>query len=127
MENKYVVPEGMMSAGMTSGAGCGDYSCNLILATALRWLSENPIVPTDAFLQEMLRKPFFRNGDWTDPQVFRFCEEWQRRMFLAPKPTVPEEIKDLLHTRFPETPEIVHESIHAYILEAFRRGQKAAK
>jgi hypothetical protein len=47
-----------------------------------------------------------------------------RRMFLAPNPEVPEEIKDLLCEEVPHTGP--YADVHnAQIIESFRRGQKS--
>ena len=133
-ETKIVVPEGMLNAGRAAYSGyvTAEKGARRIIEAALRWLSENPIVPTDGFLKEMLCRDFFGGQNWTDlqvfffggqnwtdPQVFKFCEEWQRRMFLAPEPEVPEAIKDLLWTIDGDKEDREHNTA---ILEAYRRG-----
>lgn len=61
-----------------------------ILESALRWLSENPIVPNEAdvmeILQERVRSHHISGEEYCaiPPATVRFViREWQRRMFLA--------------------------------------------
>jgi hypothetical protein len=56
------------------------------IEAALLWLSENPIVPTDRYYSDFMRIP--RHPMMTEAQ--QFAVEWQRRMFIAPKPEVLE-------------------------------------
>jgi hypothetical protein len=94
-EKKYVVPAGMLKAAEYRYRSIENYIpahatnthfLKLIeecLEAALRWLSENPIVPTEKQWEEIskdapltsIRMPY----DWV-------LSEWQRRMFLAPEP-----------------------------------------
>ena len=119
---KIIVPEPMLSAAEDSGAGCGSRSCEMILEAALRWLSENPIVPTDE-QAKLLGKVYASNNFGSDyhDSLKRTVVEWQRRMFLAPEPEVPEEVKDLLWDG--QTGE--DEEHNRKIIEAFNRGQKS--
>ena len=70
------------------------------LKLVCRAISENPVVPTDEQLQ-VFRKQW-DSENWNRSQenrgdFFRWCLlEWQRRMFLAPEPEVPEEISNLM-------------------------------
>jgi hypothetical protein len=67
-----------------------------ILESALRWLSENPIVPNtreaNILIQERIDTGQLTNSD---PPAFAtvkgVIEQWLRRMFLAPEPTEEEE------------------------------------
>jgi len=86
----------------------------------VRHLAENPIVPTDAFLKEMLNRDFFGGMNWTDPQVFKFCTEWQRRMFDAPE---PEMIGNEEIGRFCGR----YQRIDDAVREAYLRGQQSHK
>ena len=96
MESRIVIPDGMLKA--AEDAVTFDASSNgiyLAIEGALRWLSENPIVPTRQNLEDM-------RTDWEDtPEqnaekvVLFLIYEWQRRMFLAPEPEVPEAVADL--------------------------------
>ncbi len=139
MEKKLVVPSGMVDAAYGKAIEDADgkvrYSpvdavksherlgVERILEAALRWLSEKPIVPTPEQANDLWKAT---NGALKDVWPILIVTEWQRIMFRAPEPEVPEEIKDLLHISLPETPEIVQESVRSYIIEAYRRG-KAAK
>jgi len=89
---KINVPEGMLEAAHV----CCDEQvisrsvCPFILEAALRWLAENPIVPTAwQYHNEM---DFDSDPeDIGDPRYKTACAliaEWQRRMFLAPEPEV---------------------------------------
>lgn len=114
MEKKIVVPEGMLRSATAEGARWSDRNNSVIheLEAALRWLSENPIVPTPQQWKDIEESvPMFHIWDRVG--------EWQRRMFLSPEPEVPEEIKDLVEGMSwnSTTPKA--------IIEAFRRGQKS--
>jgi hypothetical protein len=138
-EKRYVAPEGMLKAAIDaqwneSGA---HPSARKILAAeeavkscvkagleaALRWLSENPIVPTDGETKRIWRDTGLCN-EVDDSELQCIAAEWQRRMFLAPEPEVSEEIKDLLLPNIEcgfFKPEVVNERM----IECYRRGQKA--
>jgi hypothetical protein len=102
-----------------------DKRIELILEAALRWLSENPIVPTekqerkldDAWMESKkdLASRYYKCAHATEFGAI----EWQRMMFLEPEPEVPEEIKDLIAG--------VHPDVAPIAIEAFRRGQKAGE
>lgn len=112
---KIVVPEGMLKAAREAGrlTSWDSYS---MLAAALLWLSENPIVPTGLVESDMYSE-WKKGHDLLYPMwVLR---EWQRRMFLTPEPEVPEEIKDLVEGMSWNT------TTPKAIIEAFRRGQKS--
>jgi len=102
-----------------------------LLEAFVCWLSENPIVPTDAQVEEMRIKLVPVHPHWAN-----IVAEWQRRMFVAPEPKAPDEIKDLfwpvLDTKTASTCEadelIKHTNCERHneeISEAFRRGQKS--
>ena len=93
-------------------------------------LSENPIVPNEAdvmeILQERVRSHHISGEEYCaiPPATVRFViREWQRRMFLAPEPEVPEAIKDLLEG--PEEPGISAREANWRVIEADRRGQQS--
>lgn len=141
-EKKIVVPEGMLKATVVSYNSKTNelgyryvidrYVMEAAIEAALRWLSDNPIVPTveqGMSLMNYLSPAGTR--EWNQAMWIDFigagCAEWQRRMFLAPEPETPEEIKDLLLSISPTDsrdayfrPDIYNERI----LEAYRRGQK---
>lgn len=135
-KKKIVVPEGMLKSADAhirrkfDGVRC-IHRIELVsesIEAALRWLSENPIVPK--FDQEVailkdcepLNEP---------ASISSIAMAWQRRMFLAPEPEIPDEIEDLL----PFPPDVVipgnylYRQVKAHLdnvaTEAFRRGQKA--
>jgi hypothetical protein len=127
MEKKIVVPKEMQVAfvkAMQDRFGSVPGGTAVGLEAALRWLSEHPIVPTMEQATEMSDSghPCVLDGVW-------YAIEWQLRMFLAPEPKAPEEIKDLLFSEerkgLPDP--YVNEytaRVDARIIEAYRRGQK---
>lgn len=139
-EKKYVLPNGMERAAWDAmdahakvhgpAVGCVLGSmCSLTagLEAALRWLSENPITPTKQQLQEMYDSPGCPKEGTYVPVPYYLCE-WQRRMYLAPEPEVPEAVEDLMHkNRKPYTVDCTPEAQDQRILEAYRRGQKSTQ
>lgn len=127
--SKIKVPEGMLKAFHRSEAHDGlkwdDNVLENMLEAALRWLSDNPIVPTRDDVLKMNRGWHF------EVEIISAITEWQRRMFLAPEPEIPEEVKDLLWSetlyagdqKFFEAVPRINENV----IEAFRRGQRSAK
>lgn len=90
------------------------------LEAALLWLSENPIVPTPEQVLDMGKSISLK---W--PEIY--CAVWKRRMFLAPEPEVPEEIKDLqgIHLASVRDQDDLNRLVTKLNLEAFRRGRQA--
>ena len=99
-------------------------SFRVFLNEFCRWLSENPIVPTD---EQMCSMGKAWEASDIDGEGFFYAVEWQRRMFRA-EPEVPEAIKDLLISTEgvqngpPETIDQVVSRLNARTLEAYRRG-----
>ena len=132
MSDKYVVPEaGLKAAEMTAEAvwalkGTSKFDAfRAGVREFVRWQSENPPVPTDEQIREAAKKADPR-GDWKVATSFltdyrNFLMLWERIMYLAPEPTVPEEIEDLLHNVL----NMEDNDCNRRIVEAFRRGQKA--
>ena len=119
-ETKIKVPEGMLQAGRAvySGYVTAEEGARRILIAALRWLSENPVVPTDCFMRDMLNRDFFGGDNWNDPQVIEFCVEWQRRMFCVPEQEyIGEEKLENFCCRYQRIDEAVR--------EAYRLGQES--
>ena len=94
-KKKIVVPKEMMKAvetvveGELSCGGNGKTVAIVSTKTALRWLSENPIVPTVEQLRVL--RYATADADWqTDfsQRCINLMEEWQRQMFDAPEPEV---------------------------------------
>ena len=118
-KKKIVVPDGMLAV---ATAACEKWSgiresqlAQKVLESALAWLAKNPISPTPEQAIAIAKSRFDDRvtGIWFATGAV----EWQRRMFLAPEPEVPEEIKDLMDrwgNRFDEA-----------ILQAYRRGLAA--
>lgn len=131
-EKRYVVPEEMLRAAWNA---C-KYTTNVAIVdprkvmlrkgieAGLKWLADNPIAPPHSFGEELC------NGrtEGYDPSPTEFegaVMEWQRRMFLAPDPESPEEIKDLLVSGSLNEAFFSHDIYNERILDAYRRGQKA--
>lgn len=142
-ERKRVVPEGMLRAAENKYRTIENYNSHHAtdphsrmvlkecLESALRWLSENPTVPTISDLEAM------RSG-WKDtPEasaegvVIFLIAEWQRRMFLAPEPEVPRVVNgfdDLLWNRVgmngPVSEAVQRMELHnRQIVEAWNRAK----
>ena len=92
-EKKYVLPEGMLEAAYDAQLPADNPSFSWeeadeltrrfyrrMMEAALRWLSDNPQVPTMEQATEMSDNghPCVLDGVW-------YATEWQRRMFLAPE------------------------------------------
>jgi hypothetical protein len=123
-EKKYVVPDGGTQAARAAVADERHWPLIWpILDAFIRWQSENPIVPTDKQANELWKIAIEQDPDKneTTHAAKNLVMEFQRRMYLAPEPELPEEIDDLLlGVRGCRVSEIDDR-----IKEAFRRGQKA--
>ena len=119
-ERRVVVPDGMLKAAVPCYLPDRQL-VHSILEAALLWLSENPIVPTSEQLHSIIGKLPMAMCDivWTERDR-ALIAEWQRRMFLAPEPEVPEEIKDLWQAQ--PTPDAKRRTV-----EAFQRGQQVSR
>lgn len=132
MSEKIVVPEGMLEAAASIPAdpwyeGNKRGEIEERLEVALRWLSENPIVPTDEQIRSMSEKVYGIHIAYPENPVIaeplmalakEYLAEFQRRMFLELEPEVPE-VADLVKD--------FRRDGDAYnaVLEAYRRGQKS--
>ena len=129
-EKKYVVPDGMLETAIEDCMdlpihgpdGIGAAMCERALEAAVRWLAENPIEPTKEQWSKL----------WTDTRSgglhggnYKMLSEWQRRMFLAPEPEVPQGIDDLLFGTVPSSTVRIRNHDED-VREAFRRGQASA-
>ena len=154
MSQKIVVPEEMLQAAMNSIRPNWAELVPPILQAALRWLSENPIVPTSHDVCSEMHRTINAKGYCCYQSAL--LAEWQRRMFVAPEPEIDrvdfyirsssgeyipftpnEGQKAMLGIMTePEIPEEIAdlmgadcitygEGIDKIIIEAFRRGQKS--
>ena len=144
MSDKIVVPGGMLDAALEvarerrgyphlASLGTARLKANVQaeLEAALRWIAKNPIGPTNEQAKELWRTS--TAGETNEARRASLAAvEWQRRMFLAPEPEVPEEIKDLLFVGGILTADqVLNEypkgEVDKLILEAYRRGQKSTR
>lgn len=90
-KKRYVVPEGMLKEfyvgyNEPEPAECvtSEWSPALAgLEAAIRWQSENPVVPSDEWVLEAMCKA--RSTSSTLDSAKQMFVEWQRRMYLAPE------------------------------------------
>jgi hypothetical protein len=96
-EKKIVVPEGMLDAFRKAETHHGFLwdakVLEAMLTAALRWLAENPMVPSHKQVQDIAQSNVYYTSD-----VSKWIAEWQRRMFLAPEPEVRQFVKDAAHS-----------------------------
>lgn len=147
--SRIVVPEGMLKAAedvlhgkaweATSSEGRQDTAMFTLseaqdiaapmLATALHWLSEHPVVPCDGESRRIWEETGLCN-DIGDGELRAIVIERQRRMFLAPEPEVPEALKDLLWakhagTRVNYDKATFVDQHNEGLIEAYRRGRES--
>ena len=97
------------------------------LKAFIRWQSENPPRPTPEVTAEFL------SGVWKGVPGLAlrdFAEYWIPSMYLTPKPSFPEEIKDLLYAGGVASltdilAGVPRGELDRVILEAYRRGQES--
>jgi hypothetical protein len=140
-EKKYVVPEGMLKAAIEASDSLPYMKTDIRrgLEAAFRWLAENPIVPTDKQVREMIAPKFGINSKELNGNMIASgitaAITWQRRMFLVSEPEVPEEIKDLLIPNFFNSIDVIlgiektrsEDDYRKNIIEAYHRGRLSAK
>ena len=127
---RYVVPEAGLKAAAKATTSLGgrldEQDVESILEAFIRWQSEKTPVPTEeqiaAYAKDLF--PVFGLEAATRSKIPGFAEWWVRRMYLAPKPEVPEEINDLLWQR-DDLASMRKERFDQVIIEAYRRGHKA--
>lgn len=143
---KIIVPQKMHSAAWNAqhehakthgpAVGClpgSPCSLDVGLEAALRWLSDNPIVPTEKQWNEAGVAVYQRYREKVGPSFnyhhSEICAEWQRRMFLAPELKIPDAVEDLMWSETLYAGDTgFHDAIpniNKAIIEAFHRGQKA--
>lgn len=137
-QRKIVVPEGMLKAA-EAGIECGGAPwVNAVLQTALLWLSDNPISPSDKQCDVLLESfaldgELRRGGPVNRAQVKCLVTAWQRRMLIDQEKDVPIEVRDLILPTFfnalqVATGEVCTRTEEKYkdaVIEAYHRGQKA--
>jgi hypothetical protein len=124
-EKKYVFPPEMgVYVARTVFNECGKVDFHpqirVALEAALRWLGENPIVPTAQQVGELvLAAPI--SATRQDYAATIFCmTEWQKRMFLAPEPV--EDWTDRLLVQFPSGRTPTHDELDKLWNNIFRAG-----
>ena len=88
------------------------------LEAVIRWKSENPKVFSDEWIVQLVKDAGCADLLGANQFVLgmhQILDLFQRRMYLAPEPEVPEEIKDLL----------CGGNINTLITEAYRRGKQS--
>jgi hypothetical protein len=118
---KIVVPREMLKHAINYTAlhdGYGYDIVEVILRRGLEWQSEHPQVPT----AEQFRNLYKGRSDYGPLDMI---VDWQRRMYLAPEPEVPEEIKDLLYPRVSMDKWCDTDGANERIEKAYRRGQSS--
>src|SRR6202789_1329114 len=91
---KIIVPAGMLKAvdeaiSTARGIGCdliAGHVRDIALEAALRWLSENPIEPSNKQIGEMILSAPYSNTRQAYTSTIFCITEWQKRMILAPEP-----------------------------------------
>lgn len=131
-DTKYLIPECGFKAALENIpkfkiAGLEEEIIKQALQDFVRWLSENPIVPTPKDVDKLYL-------DWQAVTEYDSSQmplwasiEWQRRMFLAPKPVFIQEIRDLMdsYTSDDTGSRFNCNEHNEHVIEAYRRGQKA--
>ena len=141
-ERKIVVPGDMLAAAYSANEVKLE-TVQQVLEAALLWLSENPIMPTPEECRDMIyrfglqgeRSPHDDRPRISPTQAHNLIVNWQRRMFLAPQPEIPEAVRDLLYPDFTSAMDIVSDvkptrteaRYQQSILEAYRRGQNSTQ
>jgi len=121
VSKKIIVPEGMLKA-VNAAFDSGKRKPVELLEAALRWLSENPVVPTRGQLHDIMGQRFYY-----EDHIIKGIIEWQRRMFLAPEEEIPKELKALMFGELApaKVGPINKEMVNALVLEAYRLGQQS--
>jgi hypothetical protein len=120
--SKIVIPGGMREAvnkDVQQAPWLDDGFLLSVLEAALRWLSENPVVPNRIQMQDV-EAAAHHEPLHTTKWLSDILVEWQRRMFLAPEPKIPEGIQDLLYDPKDGPTKMGRNDA---ILEAFFRGK----
>jgi hypothetical protein len=126
--SKYIVPEegskaAVVAVGLESYCRADQDEVKKVLEAFIRGQSENPRVPTDKQVRDLINEEP-RGIGFT---LAEFAIEWQRQMYLAPEPEVPEEISDLLyrHPKGFSDNFIGMDQADENTREAYRRGKES--
>lgn len=130
---KIKVPEGMLEAFHKAenhhGFKWDDVVLDKMLEAALRWLSENPVVPTEEQLDDLI-KGFTEELDTMQPNEAvpspsAWCAvEWQRRMFFSEEEDLPAQVKEAIYRHFGANPA---DWVKDLARDAYRLGQQHPK
>lgn len=124
MTQKIKVPAEMIAAGfaeLSAGERQGQPPAYAtFLRGALRWLSENPVVPTDEQATQVEESILVRRDHLH--HLIMFATNWQRRMFLSPEEELPAEVKALLDETQVSRMGISYESAQEAVAKAYRLG-----
>jgi hypothetical protein len=132
-EIKYVVPQPIKDAVHNAlasypvAANTG-HAAEIACESFAKALRENPIVPTK---EQAVDLGVSVAGETVSERYALLVSEWQRRMFLAPEPEVPEAIKDLISEYATDSSNkdalvrAMARGHNADVIEAYRRGQQS--
>jgi hypothetical protein len=95
---EYEVPDGMYLAAKNAARsslrqGLVDTAIDVAVEAAIRWLAENPIVPSNEQADQLWHHPKTLSGD--EHYAKAMARQWQQMMFLK-RDTTPEDLKALL-------------------------------
>lgn len=134
MPVKIKVPDEMFGAAMKAWNACpiaadgrrvAQWELEAALEAALRWLSENPIVPINHECCGEMHRTVNAKGYCCYQSAL--LAEWQRIMFREPEPEVPEAIRELMKNAGDCAPELmITVSVDDWdeaVLEAYKRGK----
>jgi len=133
MENKIGVPDEMLKAAFNVhyAEECSDEDISNILTAALRWLDDELLQMSLTYKIQQDKRGYPLTGDAERLSGFYEAMDRIRRMFVAPEPEVPEEIKDLLspHSDKECASRLAIRNLatahDADVIEAYRRGQQS--
>lgn len=126
MRKKLVVPDDRIARVVKK---CDSRAVGEIVAAAVcnafvEDLAENPIVLTHEQRVKLTEKYWNLDVPATERFNNMICA-FQRHMFLASEPEVPDEISDLMNACVPGS-SIAFEDVQKILVEAFNRGQKSS-
>lgn len=140
-EKRIVVPEGMLKAVIEHHPArrflqddpklYATTTLEAVLEAALRWISENPRVPTDGQAEEIALESYYSDPALPDSLLTKIkvnmAVEWQRRMFLAPEPNSLDDLYIFPNQFIPGDlkVDISANDVNVRINEAYRRGQQS--